>query len=101
MQRLTSNRGIDTAPSYSPDGKFIVFESDRSGSQQLYSMNLKTKKKKRISFGNGRYATPVWSPRGDIIAFTKYLQGEFYIGVMFTNGKGESCLLYTSDAADE
>ena len=89
LLRLTTNRGIDTAPSYSPDGKFIVFESDRSGSQQLYSMNLKTRKKKRISFGNGRYATPVWSPRGDIIAFTKFLQGEFYIGVMYTNGKGE------------
>ena len=26
---------------------------------------------KRISFGNGLYGTPVWSPRGDLIAFTK------------------------------
>ena len=25
----------------------------------------------RISFGAGRYGTPVWSPRGDLIAFTK------------------------------
>ena len=52
-------------------------------------MNLKTKKIKRISFGKGRYATPVWSPRGDLIAFTKLLGGEFYIGVMYTDGKGE------------
>ena len=52
-------------------------------------MNLKTKKTKRISFGSGKYATPVWSPRGDLIAFTKFLNGEFYIGVMYTNGKGE------------
>ena len=36
-----------------------------------------------------KYATPVWSPRGDLIAFTKFLGGEFYIGVMFTDGKGE------------
>ncbi len=28
----------------------------------------------RISFGEGAYSTPVWSPRGDFIAFTK--QGE-------------------------
>ena len=89
LTRLTKYDGIDTAPSYSPDGDFITFESDRSGSQKIYVMNLKTKKIKRISFGKGKYATPVWSPRGDLIAFTKLLGGEFYIGVMFTDGKGE------------
>ena len=89
MLRLTNYPGIDTAPSYSPDGDFITFESDRSGSQKIYVMNLKTKKIKRISFGKGKYATPVWSPRGDLIAFTKLLGGEFYIGVMYTDGKGE------------
>ncbi len=89
MKRLTFYDGIDTAPSYSPDGDFITFESDRSGSQKIYVMNLKTKKIKRISFGKGKYATPVWSPRGDLIAFTKLLGGEFYIGVMYTDGKGE------------
>ena len=26
---------------------------------------------KRITFGKGLYGTPVWSPRGDLIAFTK------------------------------
>ena len=89
MKRLTFYDGIDTAPSYSPDGDFITFESDRSGSQKIYIMNLKTKKVKRISFGKGKYATPVWSPRGDLIAFTKLLGGEFYIGVMYADGKGE------------
>ena len=52
-------------------------------------MEIKSKKIKRISFGEGKYATPVWSPRGDLIAFTKLLSGEFYIGVMYTDGKGE------------
>ena len=89
IKRLTNYEGIDTAPSYSPDGDFITFESDRSGSQKIYIMNLKNKQIKRISFGKGKYATPVWSPRGDLIAFTKLLGGEFYIGVMYTDGKGE------------
>ena len=44
---------------------------------------------RRISFGDGRYATPVWSPRGDVIAFTKMLRGTFGIGVMRTDGSGE------------
>ena len=44
MKRLTFYEGIDTAPSYSPDGDFITFESDRSGSQKIYVMNLKNQK---------------------------------------------------------
>ena len=50
------------------------------------------KKCKRISFGNGLYGTPVWSPRGDLIAFTKLHKGKFYIGVMRTDGTGERFL---------
>ena len=46
----------------------------------------------RISFGEGRYATPVWSPRGDMIAFTKIDGGRFHIGVMRTDGSGEKLL---------
>ncbi len=42
---------------------------------------------KRITFGKGLYGTPVWSPRGDLIAFTKVHKGKFYIGVMRTDGK--------------
>ena len=38
------------------------------------------------------YGTPVWSPRGDLIAFTKLHKGKFYIGVMRTDGTGERLL---------
>ena len=47
---------------------------------------------KRISFGDGIYGTPVWSPRGDLIAFTKMRKGKFYIGVMRSDGSGERLL---------
>ena len=38
------------------------------------------------------YGTPVWSPRGDLIAFTKLHSGQFYIGVMRADGSGERLL---------
>jgi TolB protein len=47
---------------------------------------------RRISFGSGRYATPVWSPRGDLIAFTKINGGVFGIAVMRPDGSGERVL---------
>jgi len=91
--RLTSGSGtIDTSPSYSPDGSQIVFNSDRGGSQQLYVMDANGGGAHRISFGDGKYGTPVWSPRGDLIAFTKMAGGRFYIGVMRPDGSGERLL---------
>jgi TolB protein len=91
--RLTDNPAIDTSPSYSPDAKTIVFNSDRGGSQQLYTMNADGSNVTRISFdGQARYGTPVWSPRGDLIAFTKIAGGQFSIGIMRPDGKGERLL---------
>jgi TolB protein len=46
----------------------------------------------RISFGEGRYSTPVWSPRGDYIAYTRQARGQFAIGVMKADGSGERVL---------
>src|SRR3546814_17643505 len=80
-QRLTTSPGIDTGGSYSPDGSRIVFESDRSGGQQLYVMDANDGNQRRLSFGGGPTATPVGTPRGDLIAFTK-LGGTFRIGVL-------------------
>jgi TolB protein len=91
--RLTETPAIDTSPSYSPDGARIVFESDRGGSQQIYIMAAGGGPAQRISFGQGgRYSTPVWSPRGDYIAFTRQANGKFAIGVIKPDGSGERVL---------
>lgn len=101
-RRLTEHPAIDTSPSMSPDGRQIVFNSDRGGSPQLYIMNTNGTPRIcpsggrdiacRITFGAGRYSTPVWSPRGDLIAFTKQSQGKFHIGVIGIDGDGERLL---------
>jgi len=70
-----------------------VFNSDRGGNQQIYVMDRDGSNIERISFRQGsRYATPVWSPRGDYIAFTRMEGKQFYIGVMYPDGSGERTL---------
>ncbi len=98
-RRLTSGgSAISTTPFYSPDNSQIVFSSDRGGSQALYLMNADGSNVKRLTFGKGNYGTPVWSPRGDYIAFTKQ-EGSFHIGVIRPDGTGERLL--TSSFLDE
>jgi TolB protein len=94
--RLTDTPAIDTSPSYAPDGSRICFESDRGGKPQIYVMPATGGPAQRISFGKddagGSYSTPVWSPRGDYIAFTKQGSGQFSIGIMKPDGSGERIL---------
>ena len=93
-RRLTNSGAIDVSPCYSPDGSRIVFASDRGGDQQIYVMSGSGGGAQRISYGSGRYGTPVWSPRGDLIAFTRYAgdTSNFAIGVMRPDGTGERVL---------
>jgi len=91
-RRLTKDKGIDTTPSYSPDGRFITFVSDRSGRQNIYVMDSKGLSLANISNGGGHYSKPVWSPDGRQLAFTKVQNGRFHIGVMSPNGQNEKIL---------
>ena len=93
LQRLTTSSGaIDVSPCYSPDGTKIVYSSDRGGKPQLYVKDVNGGEGERISFGKGLYHNPVWSPRGDLIAFTRQQGGAFSICVMRPDGSGERTL---------
>jgi TolB protein len=93
-RRLTRVPALNTSPYYSPDGSKIVFVSNRSGSAQLYVVDrdgeAASASAKRLTFASGsRYYTPVFSPNGKYIAFTKVHGGTFFVGLMRPDGTGE------------
>jgi TolB protein len=95
-KQLTKVPALNTSPYYSPDGSKIAFVSDRSGTPQIYVMDRSGEfggeAAKRITFGQGRYYTPVFSPNGQHLAFTKTYMGTFYVGVLKPDGTGERTL---------
>ena len=92
-QRFTSFSSIDTSPSLSPDGENLLFVSNRSGTAQIYIMNLKTKKLKRLSFMGTYNVDPKWSNDGNYIIYAGLKNGVFQIFLM--NIKGEILIVTT------
>ena len=93
MTRLTDTPAIDTAPSYSPDGARICFEiRPRRPAADLRDGARAAGRRSASASAKARYSTPVWSPRGDSIAFTKQGGGRFAIGIMKPDGSGERIL---------
>lgn len=68
-KRLTSVRGSDSNPDYSPDGKFIAFNSDREGSNAVYIIPSEGGNAKKIITGD--YTVVDWFADSKSIFLTK------------------------------
>ena len=64
------------APAISPDGKRIAFESDRSGSKEVWVANLDGSDAVQLSDFHVQTGTPRWSPDGRKIVFDSRASGE-------------------------
>ena len=58
--QLTSGRGSSENPHWSPDGRHIAFQSDRTGSKQIFVMNADGKNLKQITV-YGINESPAWA----------------------------------------
>jgi Tol biopolymer transport system component len=69
QKRLTNHPAVDGAPSWSPDGRNIVFVSDRDGNVEIYVMSADGSGQKRLTNNTAFDMFPSWSPDGKKIAF--------------------------------
>lgn len=70
--RITDGMAYDTHPRYSPDGKSIVFTSDRSGSDNAWIMDLESEETTQITKSQNEWVQSAdWSPDGEYVVVTK------------------------------
>jgi TolB protein len=60
--QLTEKQGDNEAPSWSPDGSLIVFNSTREGRSKIYIMTAFGTDQRRLISMPGEQTNPKWSP---------------------------------------
>jgi TolB protein len=80
--RLTTNRAIDTEGTWSPDGRYIYFTSDRSGGPQIYRVSASGGTPERVTYEGSYNARPRLSPDGKRLAMVHNDRGNYRIAVM-------------------
>ena len=62
LRKLTEDAGNNEAPCWSPDGRYIVFSSDREGRYHIYIMNANGQNQRKIISRKGDQTAPSWAP---------------------------------------
>jgi dipeptidyl aminopeptidase/acylaminoacyl peptidase len=75
-RRLTTSAKSDRHPRWSPDGKQIVFESNRGGESQLWVIDMAGGEARQLTSISTGASNAMWSPDGAHIAFVSAVYAE-------------------------
>ena len=76
VRNVTNHDSFDADPSFSPDGKRIVFASSREGNAEIYSINIDGTDLTRLTNHPGLDAHAAYSPDGTQIMFGSVRENE-------------------------
>jgi dipeptidyl aminopeptidase/acylaminoacyl peptidase len=76
-RQITHSPKQDRHPRWSPDGKWLAFESTREGASQIYLLSLDGGEARQLTTISTGAAQPVWAPDGKSLAFVSAIYAEF------------------------
>jgi dipeptidyl aminopeptidase/acylaminoacyl peptidase len=97
-KQLTTDAANDLRPFWSPDGKQIVFFSNRTGTYNIWIMNADGSSQRPLTQGPGDDRRPSWSPDGKWIIFDSERSGKENIWVVSATGGDPIQVTHASDS---
>ena len=85
-KQLTSDAFIDQQPSVSGDGRYVVFQSDRSGRKNIWRMNTDGSDLTQLTQGATDDSSPVCSPDGRFVVFVSERSGKLALWKVAIDG---------------
>lgn len=82
FERVTADRFIDTTPTWSPDGRYLLFVSDRDDVNNIYAFDTQTRRVAQVSNVLGGAYDPSVSHDGTKIAYIGYTKDAFDLWMM-------------------
>jgi len=69
LTRLTFDEGLQMDPTWSPDGRYVAYSSDRGGKYDIWVQQVSSGNPVQVTKGPGHHWQPDWSPDGRYIAY--------------------------------
>jgi dipeptidyl aminopeptidase/acylaminoacyl peptidase len=80
LTRLTFDEGLQIGATWSPDGRYIAYRSDRGGKSDIWIQQISGGDPIQVTKGPGQNWQPDWSPNGRYIAYrSEESDGGIYI----------------------
>jgi Tol biopolymer transport system component len=93
FREITAGPNNSAFPSFAPDGRRFVYRSFGPDGEGLRIMDIETKAVTVLTTGYDNF--PLWSPRGDLIMFSRQARGDYEIWTIKPDGTGVKQLTHS------